>query len=246
MLVPLAPAIPGNAEEGHEELPEAVKDQHYLLWNMLGLLFLVLGVFMVLATDASGAMMAFVLAALVLHTARDRCKNMNSCFLFLFGLLCFTEAAFELLQLSLLLGGRQVVNQTSQTSVNATSHEQSIITNTTIQSHPFIDTSMGFVYNMQSSLRIASPCLLFVAALLARWTYRCFPSGMPRPGSYEDDEVQPLWASQMLAGTRSGEGLATYGLRSDHTDGLDAGLRPQPAAFRPFEGRSQRLADSAV
>jgi hypothetical protein len=245
MLVPL-----DQPEIGLDELPEAVKDRHCTLWNMLGLVFLALGVFMIVAMDASGALLMLMLAFVVLHRARDRCKNMDACFLIMFGLLCVSEGAFELLNLALQLDGREVVHQTSQTNVNATSHVQSITTNTTIEPHPFIDQSMGFIYNAQSVARIASPCLLFIAALLAWWSHRKIRSITPR----EYDEVRPLWATRdPHAGMLGGEGLPSgYGGLLAHLDtpGAGAALRSQPGEaprpFAPFEGRGRKLGDDTV
>lgn len=244
MLLPLGG--PGmGMEEVEIEVPSVVKDSYQKYW--WGVFTLTVGVAVVdiFAADVFGTIFMGLLAFVVWYMVSSNCKNMTQYCLMLYGMMCLIQSVFDLITLLTMIGGRTVANKTV---TNSLSPDGSSTTQTiTIQEekHPFFDPSMGVTYNAQSAVRIASPLVMGLSALLAYWTYSAYPLGLFEAANQEQ-ERGPFAGGGNMGGRG---GFSGYGGASGTTGGrvVQGGVvqnGQSTSASRTthlWEGQGQRL-----
>jgi len=174
MLIPLPMGAAGQA--GEVEVPAVVKKDYAKYWWLTFLLLIGVGVMDVLARDPFAVIFIGVMAAIVWYMASDGCRNMSQYCLFLFGMMCVIEAVIETIGLLMIIGGRTTHERTVQTSIDGGARTSTI---TVVErKHPLFDESQGFTYNMQSAVKIASPVVMLIAALVSYYTYQAYPASL--------------------------------------------------------------------
>merc|ERR1719277_2527806 len=170
---------------------------------------------------------------------RDSCARMTQVCVFCYTAMCATQTLIEAVALIGLVGGRTIGQTTSVTTEGA----QSTFT-TTVEKHPFFDSSMGPFYNFQSTVICLAPIVACLGLLLGYMTYQAFPRSLFEPSA---GDVAPYQGYGTTLG-RGGAGFAG-GDRSGSLGGRGigggwgggAGQALSREAPQPFSGEGQRL-----
>merc|ERR1719221_665663 len=113
--------------------------------------------------------------------------------------MCGSQTLIEAVALIGLVSGRTIGHTSSVTTEGA----QSTYT-TTVEKHPFFDSSMGSFYNFQSAVICLAPIVAFLGLLLSYLTYQAFPRSLFEPPA---GDVAPYQGY----GTTLGRGGAGFG-----------------------------------
>eukprot|EP00929_Paragymnodinium_shiwhaense_P000225 TRINITY_DN100474_c0_g1_i1.p1 TRINITY_DN100474_c0_g1~~TRINITY_DN100474_c0_g1_i1.p1 ORF type:complete len:232 (-),score=50.21 TRINITY_DN100474_c0_g1_i1:112-807(-) len=229
MLIPVGGP---NAGLPDAEPPVAVKETYSCWWWTLFVFFVSVGVARFVAEDPFGGLLTLLMAYIVYHMVQANCAKMSQYCVFMFGTMCIMNAMFESIAMFAALGGRS--SQTQQATTSAENPNVTVYT-LKVEKHPFFDQKLGFVYNLQSALMIASPVSLLFGTLLAYYTYHAFPSSL-----FEQDDAAP---DPFLLG---GSGPARQGGHPGYGSNRGYGTRPsqttsEGAVPKLFEGQGQRL-----
>mmetsp|Transcript_101595 Transcript_101595/g.327869 ORF Transcript_101595/g.327869 Transcript_101595/m.327869 type:complete len:254 (-) Transcript_101595:135-896(-) len=205
-------------------VPDVIKKVHSYRWWSYLLLLVLLCTFDIVVFDIFGAIFDGIMGIIVWFMIRNDCSQMTQYCLMLFGIMCLVQGIFGIIALVGTLGGRK----TEHTSVTplGTDNRQMAYT-TIVETHPFFDDSMGFRYNCQSAVKIATPIVMLIGAILAYMSYSCFPSSMFGGDDAGDAYGQPF-------GGQMGGNYGGYDNRPSGGGGSYGGVRP-------FEGRGQAL-----
>merc|ERR1719230_918806 len=107
---------------------------------------------------------------LVHFITKDSCERMSQCIVLMYGFMCVLNLILEVVVLIPLLQGRREQHM-SQKQIDSKSTTYTI----TEDKHPFIDQSMGPVYNLQSICMVLSPLCQLIGALVCYATYNAYP-----------------------------------------------------------------------
>merc|ERR1719203_685524 len=162
----------------------------------------------VVSKDIFGALFSLLMGFLVYYMISDRCASMTQYCVLTFGLICCLESLFETIGLIMMLQGRQTRH--TQADEVRSGKTTSVTYTTVVKTHPFFDGSQGSVYNLQSAIRIASPAIMFIGAVLACWTYKAFSSyllsGTGGGGGERDEE-----GGSIIGGGGTNDNVSYYG-----------------------------------
>jgi len=165
----------GGGLNMHMEIPAAIRQKHAKYWWMLFVLQLVTVADELVASDVFGVLFSGAIAFCIWYMVRGSCRNMTQYCLFMFGLMCFIEALFEIITLSTVIGGRSEATTTRSTSTDGT-HEVSYTT--VVDVTPFFDWGQGLTYNAESLGYLLSPATMVVGAILSYFSYYAYPVGL--------------------------------------------------------------------
>merc|ERR1740138_472448 len=161
------------------EVPEVVKDLHAKYWWALLVVLIAVCGLEIASVDIFGAIFTGIVAFIVYYMVSNRCQQMTQYCLVMFALLCFIEAVFETISLLMMVGGRtEQHNETTSQPGSQDSGVSSVTYVTVVQWHPFFDKTQGFIYNLQSALKIAGPVVMALGVFLAYRSYSAFPTGL--------------------------------------------------------------------
>mmetsp|Transcript_14773 Transcript_14773/g.29123 ORF Transcript_14773/g.29123 Transcript_14773/m.29123 type:complete len:258 (+) Transcript_14773:70-843(+) len=243
-----------------EEVPDEVKHGYTRRWWFVTLLLITTAIGMFVAYNVFGGFIALVIGIWAWCMVKDNCKGMTQSCMFSFGLMCFMQAVFELIQLLMNVGGR--VQRTTEVTGDPHAggsmhhgghgtHTVSRTYTTTIRKTPFFDESQGWHYNFQSYMMIAAPIVMFLAAWLAHATYQAYPRSL-----FEADVEQQSFGGPYQRGGGYGGGYGgggggygggggSFGQPGGAPYGGGGGGRPlgrpQPAVGTVFGGQGQTL-----
>lgn len=211
MVLPLPLADIGSGGT----VPEEIKGPQAKWWWGVGITFGLVGVARFVTLDVFGALISGLMAFLVYYLRKDGCKNLPR-FIMLFGILCAFDAFFELLPLLQSVGGR-VSRKIEPQAMEPDGSKQTF--SITLETHPFFEKKMGWMYNVQSAAMIASPLAFLWGACLARSAYDILEQ--------EAEDSQPFGAMAAPGGGAAG----AVGLPMYNTD----------RGAQPFSGHGHRL-----
>lgn len=165
------------------EVPSAIRQKHYKYWWVLLFLQVVTVVVELIASDVFGVLFAGAIAVCLWYMVKGSCRNMTQYCLFMFGLMCFIEALFELITLSTVIGGR-----TSSTTTRSVSNDAAHIVSytTVVDTTAFFDWSQGLTYNAESLGYVISPATMIIGAILSYVSYYAYPVGLWGDTDLED------------------------------------------------------------
>mmetsp|Transcript_46466 Transcript_46466/g.104431 ORF Transcript_46466/g.104431 Transcript_46466/m.104431 type:complete len:259 (+) Transcript_46466:82-858(+) len=222
--------------------PPVIKEVHSRRWWAFAAFLAVLCVFDIIAVDIFGAIFDAIMCGIVWYMLRHECQNMSQYCLLLFGLMCLIQAVFGIIALIGSVNGRR----SEHTSAMPLAQNKMTYT-TVVETHPFFDPAMGFRYNTQSAVRIATPVMMLAGTVLAYLSYSCFPTS----AFGDDDGMGGTGGSEPLGGRLGGYGGYPQG---GNQGGGYYGTNGN-SGVRPFEGRghvvgsgapSQRTSDTAA
>merc|ERR1740121_3363726 len=89
----------------------------------------------------------------------------------MFGVLCLMQAIFDLISLLSVVNGRTAEHTTSKTVA-----DNKVTYTTVVETHPLFDEALGWHYNFQSAMKIATPVAMLLGAMLCKASYNHFPT----------------------------------------------------------------------
>eukprot|EP00931_Biecheleriopsis_adriatica_P053627 TRINITY_DN31435_c0_g1_i1.p1 TRINITY_DN31435_c0_g1~~TRINITY_DN31435_c0_g1_i1.p1 ORF type:complete len:227 (-),score=40.67 TRINITY_DN31435_c0_g1_i1:285-965(-) len=224
MVIPLGPID----SQPDIPVPDVVKEKYSKLWWAAAVLLIIAAVVDVIGGNVFDALYMALFSGVMIYCVKNDCKNMNMCCVFMLGVLCSSQAFFDLITLAGSLNGRTVKSTETQQVTGS-------VTEITVKvtKHPFFDPSEGLSYNIHSAMMIASPILMVILAAVTYVTYQAFPVSL-FPDEAGDAEAGSLYG---------GRGMAAYGGTGGQAfgGGYAAPTARMSQPPRLFEGSGQRL-----
>jgi len=252
MVVPLG----GMGQEEEQDVPEKIKDYHFVWWYMVSALFIITTVGCLVALKIFDALIALMIGIWAYYLTKDKCKNMTQQCLFSFGLMCCIQGVMELIILAMSLPGRRTQTTTPAAggaaptaghrggmfghgggmmggggagSAGSSSYTVTILTS------PFFSEEQGWHYNLQSAMMIAGPVCFILGAIMAKISYSQYPNSLFAGDAAESSSI-------------SGGGGGRYGSAPANSFGGGQRLGGAPAnslsgggGVQNFGGSGQRL-----
>jgi len=157
------------------EVPAVIRQAHAKYWWMLLVLQLVTVAVELIASDVFGVLFCGAIAFCIWYMVRGSCQNMTQYCLFMFGLMCFIEALFEIITLGTVIGGRSSATTTRSIRRDGT---HTVSYTTVVNVTPFFDWGQGLTYNAESFGYLLSPATMVIGAILSCCSYYAYPVGM--------------------------------------------------------------------
>mmetsp|Transcript_42015 Transcript_42015/g.118806 ORF Transcript_42015/g.118806 Transcript_42015/m.118806 type:complete len:235 (-) Transcript_42015:112-816(-) len=174
----------GHAHDRHEApIPRVVKEVHAKYWWAVFFLMLAVIVLELWAVRPFDAICTGILAAVVWMQIRSKCAGMSQHCMMCLGIICFIQCVFEAITLFGSLGGRRSASMQKHGDAD---HQYTVTTS--VETHPFFDSSQSFTYNMQSVAFIASPAVMSMASFMSYWSYSAF-AAQQRAGNHDPEQT---------------------------------------------------------
>lgn len=187
MVIPLGGG--GMSMPEDEEVPEKIRDSHYIGWYCIFTLFMCGAIGSMVALKIFDCLILLLIGILTYYLIKDNCKNMSQQCLFSYGLVCVIQCVMDCIILGMSLPGRRTQTTTHNGgTVNGASphaapspfagqsHESSYTVTT--KTEPFFSEAAGWHYNLQSAMMIYSVVNFLFAALMARYSYNCYTNSL--------------------------------------------------------------------
>uniref|UniRef100_A0A7S1WGM8 Uncharacterized protein n=1 Tax=Alexandrium catenella TaxID=2925 RepID=A0A7S1WGM8_ALECA len=168
MILPLGGPM-GMTED--EPPPSIIKEEYSTYWWALVAILSIVAVGRAVALDVFGGIVSVMVGFFAWYMVRDGCAKMTQYCLLMFGICCAMEAMFEFISLATSLAGRRTEHTT-----RAPVTDSKVSYTTVVETHAFFDPAMGWHYNFQSGMKIATFLSLILSACLSSVTYNLFPS----------------------------------------------------------------------
>lgn len=218
----------------NQPTPPVIKEVHWRRWFVYAVSLAALCIFDVIAVDIFGAIYDAIMCGIVVYMIRRECLNMSQYCLMLFGLMCLIQTVFNVISLVGSIHGRKSQHSTSLPGFGG--QDKTMAYTVVVEKHPFFDPTMGFKYNCQSAVKIATPALMLAGVVLSYFSYSAFPTD--DPGDDYGDTL-PLGGGSPGGFYGTGQTLGGGSFGGGGTQA--AGRNSRPSAQRPFEGKGQRL-----
>lgn len=187
MVIPLGGG--GMSMPEDEEVPEKIRDYHYIGWYCIFTLFMCGAIGCMVALKIFDCLILLLIGILTYYLTKDSCKNMSQQCLFSYGLVCTIQCVMDCIILGMSLPGRrtQTTTHNGGTVNGASPHaapspfagqSHSSSYTVTTKTEPFFSEAAGWHYNLQSAMMIASVIIFLFAALMARYSYNCYPNSL--------------------------------------------------------------------
>mmetsp|Transcript_13545 Transcript_13545/g.30299 ORF Transcript_13545/g.30299 Transcript_13545/m.30299 type:complete len:246 (+) Transcript_13545:128-865(+) len=229
----------GGLGLGDEEVPvpSVIKHTHWKYWTMLVVLFTMVGILKCVAQDVMVGLVLGIMAVLIWCNLKDDCRRMNQCQLLWIGMLCLVQALFEAITLGTSVAGRTSRTQTQAPAVTEDGKTTTVITVTT-EKHAFFEQEMGYLYNLQSAMMIATTITMLLGVLMAYLSYNAYETSLFNLDAAGDTGMGmgPMGGYGSYAGGGGGGG---YGGQPAYAPGHSAGPTANGGAHARNPPRTQ-------